>query len=227
MNPLISIVIPAHNEEDYLRQTLHSIKNQSYRNYEVIVVANGCTDKTEEIVQKREVKLLSIPRPNVSRARNYGASKANGDILMFLDADTTLENDSLKKIKDNFTEQYSVATTRSKADLPDFKFKLAQSFKNVVNITKLYKGCSGALICRREDFDKVNGYDPNIIVKEHKKLTNHLLKHGKFLCVNTYTTTSMRRLKNWGISKAAWFWIKQWIKYKFGNLEDTDYERIR
>lgn len=227
MDPFISIVIPAHNEEDYLWQTLHSIKNQTYRNYEVIVVANGCTDNTEEIAQRKGVKLLSMPKPNVSRARNYGASKANGEILMFLDADTTLEKDSLRKIKDSFTEQYSVATTRSKADLSDLKFRIAQSFKNFFNITQLYKWCSGSLVCRRDDFDKVNGYDSNIIVKEHKKLINNLLKHGKFLCVNTYTTTSMRRLKHWGISKATWFWIKQWVKDKFSTLENTDYERIR
>ena len=227
MKPAISIIIPAHNEEDYLRQTLHSIKDQTYRNYEVIVVANGCTDNTEEIAAKRGAKLLSMAKPNVSRARNYGASKASGDLLLFLDADTTLEKDSLKKIKDDFTEKYSIGTTLTKADLPDFKFKLAQSFKNFYSFTKLYKGCSGALICRREDFDKVNGYDPNIIVKEHRKLVNQLLNHGEFLCVNTYTTTSMRRLKQWGISKSALFWVKQWVKDKTGNLENTNYEKIR
>ena len=52
MDPKISIIIPAHNEENYIKKTLHSIKQQTYQNYEAIVVSNGCTDKTEEIVNK-------------------------------------------------------------------------------------------------------------------------------------------------------------------------------
>ena len=88
MNPLFSIVIPAHNEEKYIKKTLHSIKNQTYQNYEVVVVTNGCTDKTEEIIKRRageRLKHFSLNASNVSRARNYGASKAMGEILVFLD----------------------------------------------------------------------------------------------------------------------------------------------
>ena len=53
MDPKISIIIPAHNEENYIRKTLHSIKNQTYQIYETVVVANGCTDGTEDLVKKR------------------------------------------------------------------------------------------------------------------------------------------------------------------------------
>lgn len=229
VSPKVSVIIPAHNEENYIRQTLHSIKNQNFQDFEVIVVANGCNDKTEEIVKRRvneKVKLLSLPKPNVSRARNHGASKATGEILVFLDADTTLDLDSLQSINRDFLSELAVATTRVKPDKADFRFKAAMVFKNFYN-KGLYKGCSGALVCRREDFDKVNGYDHNIVVKEHRDLTKRLEEIGKYKCLNTNVTTSMRRLKQWGLSRSTFFWVKQFFVDKFGDLKKSDYERIR
>lgn len=230
MVPAISIIIPAHNEEDYIRQVLHSVKNQTYQDYEVIVVSNGCTDKTEEIVKKRvsdKIKHFSMSQANVSRARNYGASKAEGTVLLFLDADTTIEEDALQKIKNTFNEQHSIATTKSKIAGKSWKYSLSSGFKNLNLSTGLYKGCSGALICRKEDFDKVNGYNPEIIVREHRKLTLDLLKHGKYSCIDTTVSNSPRRYEQWGIGKIAGFWVKQWFKDKFGDLKGSEYEKTR
>ena len=230
MDATISVIIPAHNEEGYIKKTLHSLKNQTYQNYETIVVANGCTDKTEEVVKRKvneKLRLLSLPKANVSVARNAGALNANGSILLFLDADTTLEEDALKTIKDKFTENYSVATTLVKPDEEKLKFKFAMGFKNFYHRTRIYQGASGTLICRKDDFHKVKGYDPEIIVKEHRKLAIKLKKFKGFTCVNTYVTTSMRRFKDWGLTKATLFWIKQWAKDNFGDLKNSEYEKIR
>ncbi len=231
MNPKISVIIPAHNEESYIRKTLHSIKQQTYQNYEAIVVSNGCTDQTENIVNKRansKLKHFSIPEANVSKARNFGAKFAYGDILLFLDADTTLEQDALKTIKDSFTEKYSVATTKVIPDDKKLKFNFALGFKNFYHRTNLYQGCSGALICRKEDFSAVGGY-PEMIVKEHRKLIIDLKRktNKKFKCVNTQVTTSMRRFKQWGLTKATAFWVKEWFKNYFGDLKNSKYEKIR
>lgn len=232
MSPYLSVIIPACNEENYIRQTLHCLKQQSCQDFEIIVVTNGCTDKTEEIIRKRvegseKVRYLSLPKANVCVARNAGALNAQGELLVFLDADTTLEQDSLQKIKNNFTEKYAVGTTRSKADDQKMKYRMAMAFKNFHNSTGIYKGCSGVLICRKEHFKKVEGYDPNIIVKEHHKLTSKLLEIGKYKCIDTAATTSMRRYNKWGLAKGTAFWINQWIKDKFGKLKDSDYEKIR
>ena len=143
MDAHISVIIPAHNEENYIKKTLHSLKQQTYQNYETIVVANGCTDQTEELVKKRaheKLRLLSLPRANVSVARNAGALNAKGQILFFLDADTALEQDSLQKINEQFTEKYSVATTLVQPDEDKLKYKLAMGFKNFYHPTKLYQG---------------------------------------------------------------------------------------
>ncbi len=230
MSVTFSIVIPAHNEENYIKKALHSIKQQTYQNHETIVVTNGCTDKTEEIIKKRaneKLKHFNLNAANVSRARNYGASQAQGEYLLFLDADSTLEQDALQKIKTSFKDKHAVASTLSKPDLPKISHNLAFNFKNAYLTTKLYKGCSGALICRRTDFDKVNGYDADLKVREHRKLILKLLQHGKYKCVPTTTTVSTRRMKNWGLLKSSSFWVKQWFKDKFGDLKTSEYEKIR
>ena len=80
---MISVVIPAYNEEKYLEKTL----NRLPKNLELIVVCNGCTDKTAQIA-KKYAKVISISDKNVSKARNLGAKNSSGKILIFLDADT-------------------------------------------------------------------------------------------------------------------------------------------
>jgi glycosyltransferase involved in cell wall biosynthesis len=228
--PKISVIIPAHNEESYIKKTLHSLKQQTYQNFEVIVVTNGCTDQTEQVMQKRvndKIKHYNLNVANVSRARNFGAGKANGDLLVFLDADTTLEEDALQKIKENFLNHHGVATTKAYPEPKSLKYNLLMGFKNFYNST-FYKGCSGVLICRRDHFDQVNGYNSELTVKEHRDLTNRLLNHGKYTCLNVCATTSMRRYDQWGAIKLGLFWINQWAKAKLGgNLKDSKYEKIR
>ncbi len=106
MSITFSIVIPAHNEEAFIAKVLHSIKQQTYQNYEIIIVTNGVNDK---------ILHLNLNTANVSRARNYGAGKAQGKYLLFLDADTLLEPNTLKVMKESFKEHHAVAVTRVKA----------------------------------------------------------------------------------------------------------------
>ena len=91
----------------------------------------------------------------------------------------------------------------------------------------IYKGCSGALICRKKDFQAVQGYNPEIIVREHRKLALKLRELGEFTCVTTEVITSMRRYQQWGLLKVSLFWIKKWLQDKSGTLKESSYEIIR
>lgn len=232
MTSEISIIIPACNEEKYIENALLSIRQQNFSEHETIIICNGCTDHTEAIAKKFEnenTQVISFKEANVSKARNIGAQRANGAILLFLDADSLLGPEVLPKIKENFTSEHSVATTKVRPDSPEFKYNMAMAFKNFYNSTGIYQGCSGALICKKEDFDRVDGYNANLKVKEHRNLIIKLKRHtGKgFTCIDTYITTSMRRFKQWGLTKAAMFWIKQWVKNYLGDLSKSEYEKIR
>lgn len=231
--PQISIIIPAYNEEKYIEKTLQSIYSQTFSDYEIIVVANGCTDQTEELLTKhtmnklQKIRYFSLPQANVSVARNAGAVNAQAELLLFLDADTQLAVDSLQYLQQQFKNGLAVATTKARPDDRHWKFALALSLKNLYNSLKLYQGCSGALLCRKEDFQKVGGYDPELMVREHRKLILQLKKLGEYECLNTRVTTSMRRYQQWGLTKLLWFWTKQWLNDKMGELKGKEYERVR
>ncbi|MDP3640148.1 MAG: glycosyltransferase [Nanoarchaeota archaeon] len=231
--PEISIIIPAHNEAAYIEKTLQSLNQQTLKDFETIVVANGCTDGTEDVVKKiymktpGQLRLFSLPEANVSRARNYGAKKANGQLLLFLDADTLLEKDALEKMQRHFRGQHAIATTFVRPDKSLVKYRLAMALKNAYHQLGLYHGCSGALLCRKKDFERVGGYDEIIVVKEHRRLILQLKKYGKFTCLPTTVTTSMRRFEKWGLWKAIRFWIAQGVKEYVGDLQKSRYETIR
>ena len=183
MAPYFSVIIPAHNEENYIRPTLHSLKSQTFQDFEVIVVANGCTDETEDIVKKRaneRLRLLSLPKANVSVARNAGALNAQGKLLLFLDADTRLEDDALRMIKEQFQDNHAIATTKVLPDSAELKFRILMGLKNFDNQTKIFKGFSGTIICRKDDFHKVGGYNPNLRVKENHELRQKLEQLGEY-----------------------------------------------
>ncbi|MFH0701176.1 MAG: glycosyltransferase [Candidatus Woesearchaeota archaeon] len=228
----ISMVIPACNEEKYIEKTLQRIQEQNDPEVETIVVCNGCSDNTETLAKKvanQSTKIISFKEGHVSKARNIGAQKAEGDILFFLDADSLISDNTFSQIKEGFQEKHAVATTKVQPDVPQLKYRLAMGFKNFYNTTNLYQGCSGALICRKEDFDKVDGYDASLKVKEHRKLIIKLKRStGKeFTCLDTNITTSMRRFQQWGLAKATFFWLGQWVKNYLGDLKDSEYEKVR
>lgn len=96
---LFSIILPVYNAEQYIENTIQSILSQTYNNYELIVVNDGSTDRTNEIVKKYEqsnVKVVCKQNGGVSTARNIGMTYVRGDYLMFIDADDMLETTALE-----------------------------------------------------------------------------------------------------------------------------------
>lgn len=99
--PFFSIIIPAHNEENYLPETLSTLRSSLKKieeSYEIIVVDNNSTDSTAKIARKFKTKLVSEEERKIARVRNRGAREAKGDWIIFLDADSLLEEQLLKKI---------------------------------------------------------------------------------------------------------------------------------
>lgn len=97
--PKFSIVIPVYNVEQYIKRTLDSVFNQTYKDYEVIVVDDGSTDKSIEIAKNYDVKIIHSKHVEVSEARNIGEKKAKGEYLIFLDSDDYWDKDLLKEIE--------------------------------------------------------------------------------------------------------------------------------
>lgn len=98
MNKQISIIIPAYNEEKYIEKCLDSIYRQTVRPLDVIVVDDGSTDSTSRIAEQLEAVVYKIIHQGPGRAKNFGASKAKGEILVFIDADMQLDKNFIKNI---------------------------------------------------------------------------------------------------------------------------------
>ena len=112
-SPLITIVVPVYNIEKYLDRCISSIINQSFQDFELILVDDGSKDKSAQIcdnyvLQDSRVKVIHKPNGGVSTARNRGIDEANGSYICFVDSDDWLEQTYLQNFVDAVPEKYGV-----------------------------------------------------------------------------------------------------------------------
>jgi glycosyltransferase involved in cell wall biosynthesis len=146
-----SFIIPAHNEEDVILTCIDSIKKQSFKNYEIIVINDGSTDKTKELIEKnKNLNLINLKEGHSAAfARNRGSEKAQGKYLIFLDADQTLEKNFLKKITKMIKERdVDIAAFRVLASSPETIFQKGW------HAYRKYNRCAAPII-KRELYKKI------------------------------------------------------------------------
>ena len=102
-NPKFSIIVPVYNTEKYLKRCLDSIKNQSFKDYEVIIVNDGSTDNSSDIISKYSYKVINQENLGLSMARNNGVKESSGEYLIFLDSDDYIEKDLLKEVNESLS----------------------------------------------------------------------------------------------------------------------------
>ncbi len=103
--PRFSVVIPAFNEANYIANTLASLTQQTFTDFEVIVVDNNSTDQTATIAKGLSARVIKEKRPGVCWARQAGTEAANGDIVVSTDADTTFSPQWLENINNMFVKR--------------------------------------------------------------------------------------------------------------------------
>jgi len=95
----VSIIIPLYNNEHYVTQTIDSCLAQTHDNIEIIVIENGSTDKSYQVVKSIDdtrLRVFQILKPNAAAARNYGYHKATGTYIIFLDADDVMASNKIE-----------------------------------------------------------------------------------------------------------------------------------
>jgi len=157
---LVSVIVPAFNEENYLPNCLKSIKNQTYRNIEIIVADNGSTDRTRKISLELGAKILDVKDKNLSKVRNEGARMAKGDILFFLDADSIIENCYIEKMIKQLSEKRifshgGICCYDSK--LHNFLWIFNRWFK-----PRFYTSGRNGVCIWKKNFWEIGGYDEKI-----------------------------------------------------------------
>lgn len=106
----VSVIIPTYNEARDIEKCLISLQQQTYPEFEIIVIDDGSTDETTKIVNKFPVELLVQSHMGPAIARNFGASRATGKILVFVDADMTFEKDFIKNLIKPIVDKKAIGT---------------------------------------------------------------------------------------------------------------------
>ena len=168
MNPVISIIVPCYNQAAHLSETLQSVFEQEYRDWECIIVNDGSADNSEEIALtwvKKDNRFRYYPKKNtgVSDTRNFAIREAKGEFILPLDGDDRISPQYLKEGLEIFRKHPDTklvycntilfGSLNKKVDSPRFNFENLL-FNN-------YIFCSA--IFRRSDFLETNGYNTNMV----------------------------------------------------------------
>ncbi|MCL1464459.1 glycosyltransferase [Argonema galeatum] len=120
--PLISVIIPVYNGENTIRETIESVLNQTFKDFELIVINDGSTDSTLDVVsniQDSRLKVFSYPNAKQAASRNRGLSQATGEYVSFIDADDLWKPDKLEAQLKALQENPEAGVAYSWTDLID------------------------------------------------------------------------------------------------------------
>lgn len=203
---MISIIIPAFNEEGYLPRLLESIKKQAYKNYEIIVADANSKDKTRQIAKRYGCRIVKGGMPAVGR--NNAAKAAKGDILLFLDADIQFDKNFLKNTIKEFEERnLNVAGCYIRPLGNNIIDKIFFEIFNLwIFITQFfYPNASGSgIFCKKWLHKKVKGFDDTIKLSEDMDYVKRCSKFGKFRILKSARPfISMRRFEKEGRFKVG------------------------
>jgi len=209
--PFFSIIIPCLNEEHFVPFLLEDLQKQSYQDFEVIVVDGNSDDQTQQKVKEFPfTKLLVSQKQNVSYQRNLGATEAQGEYLVFLDADVRILEDFMQNVYRYIGHNsLTVGGTISKP-LPIshttkllFLDKFLFSFWNLWITVMQYispQASGNCIFCQKNIHIKIKGFNEEIRLGEDIEYVQRAAKYGKFriLPPSVYISTSIRRYHTQG-----------------------------
>lgn len=234
--PLISVVVPAFNEEKTLHRTLESLVNQERGDFELIVVDNNSTDRTAKIARSYGARVVHEPQPGVGYARQRGFKEAKGQIIATTDADTILPNYWVGRILKEFTSNkrlvafgglYTLYSGPSSARLAIRYFAYWGWF-----IDRMWqKGWSlpGAnMAVRALAFKRVGGFNVRLTLGEDSDLSQRLKKVGQVKLDRKFKVKTSGRRYRRGLLKGLVFYIPNAItRMVFRKHKFLDFPAIR
>ncbi|MEO1377959.1 MAG: glycosyltransferase family A protein [Cyanobacteria bacterium J06635_10] len=191
MKILVTIVLPAYNASEYLAETLKSVLQQTYTNFELLVIDDGSTDDTADIVhnlsqQDSRVKLISQQNQGVSVARNIGINMAQGEFIAFLDADDLWLPNKLTAHIQHLSANPNLGLSFARVEFMTFDGKATGKYSNphFRNITQknLYEEnpaiTPSNAVFRRIALQQVGGFDGDLSGVADAELFLRIKCHG-------------------------------------------------
>ncbi len=179
--PIISVMMPTYNNAKYIKQAIESIYAQNYDNIEIIVVDDGSTDNTKEIVQQyKDIKYFYIEHKGISVARNTALENAKGEYIAFLDSDDywlpNKLNTQMQYFKDH--PDCEIVFTKYENFFEDEKLKTNKRAMHEKMMEKFLKQYLPSSIIKKELFEKYGTFGENFSGVEDTVFLYRLLKKG-------------------------------------------------
>lgn len=220
-NPLISVVIPAHNEEKYIAACLESVKcaaaltGGGQDSVEIVVALNRCTDGTEEVARRFGAVLVTNDDRSIARVRNAGVNASHGEIVVTIDADSVMSECALCEVAEMLGSGRFIGggtpVRFQRMSIGIFFSALYVAWNLIPVMLRNRAALSGGMFWfRRRDFDQIGGFDESLVSLEDMDFAVRLnrlgvsrgLKYGTLK--KTHIVTSSRKFDAFG----DWYLIR-------------------
>ncbi|MEH1891284.1 MAG: glycosyltransferase [Nostoc sp.] len=190
----ISVIIPAYNSENTIKETIESVLNQTFANFELIIINDGSQDSTVDVItqiQDSRIRLFSYPNAGGNVSRNRGLNLAVGEFVSFLDADDLWTPDKLQSQFKALQEEVTAKVAYSWADYINQNGKFLLSGKRInVNgnvyenllVNNFLENGSNPLICRKA-LITLGGFDESLSAAQDWDMWLRLASKFDFICV--------------------------------------------
>ena len=203
---MISFVVPAYNEEKYLAPTLASIHEAARavgEPYEIVVADDASTDATAAVAQAGGARVVAVQKRKIAATRNAGARAAQGEWLVFVDADTQVNEAVVRGVVEAFRAGAVGGGAGVRfADGPPWIHRLIRVFTVVFRWVRWAAGCF--VFARRDAFEAAGGFDEEYYASEEIHFSRALKRQGRFVVLREAVLTSGRKAQNF----SRWATIK-------------------
>jgi len=230
INPLVSVIVTAFNESNYIEKCINSLLAQSYADFELIIVDDCSTDDTSDIIKTYKDERISyirnLTRTYIPKSRNIALHKARGKYIFFTDADCIPSSDWIEEGL-RVLKQGKFIGVQGKTYYEIFKPTLSDRVVQILEPDNIaYSTCNIAYI--KDVLDKVNGFDEKYYcVKEDTDLALRVLAFGEIFFSEKMTVTHQRKFWNKKTlsnlrerAKLELAFLKQISSYKQDSLSD-------
>lgn len=204
---MISFIVPAHNEAAFIGPTLEALLASARSRpepFEVLVVDDASTDATAGIARGLGATVLSVRHRNIAAVRNAGAQASQGDVLMFVDADTRLNPEvyaeALRALADGAV---SGGAEFEYDDNPPFYVRLLLPLM-MRRLRRRQVITAAFLFCRRDAFYAIGGFDEKYLAAEEVHLCRALRRKGRVVRLASTVHTSSRKYREHPWWKVLW-----------------------
>ncbi len=203
MKPAVSVLIPVYNCERYLESAIDSVLEQTFRNFEIILVNDGSSDRSGEIAASYStVRLFNCEHKGIPAARNFALSKAEGELIAFLDSDDMWVPEKLELqmnyLNDHPDCEIIFCNYRNFTDIPKEQLTAAQR----ILLDKKIDHCLTAACIKKTLFERFGGFDPDCAYAEDTEWTARIIMGGVDVSAHLDDILYMRRVHTDNITMA-------------------------